>query len=256
MMIMCLLPFLGMQAQDSLQQNVANPDGSVECSLSTNSANIYADSLYNECLHFQQKQEAYDYIFAVISVFVLLLLVFVIVLAIRINHINRKRKLLKDDFCRFKANPLQQTHLDYITKVILDEVDRRIMLMNRNHTPLKEETNIKPMVKQPETVTANTPVIRYFGTNSGSFFVQAYNEQNPTTAFKVVFRDKTMQEGEFSLLDLNKIKSSDSISQVVEFMEGSQKLDVARDAIMKQVGKVVKSGNSWKVETKLKLILY
>lgn len=265
LMILCLFPFCGMQAQDSLssagsmtlqesdtvrQLNTVpsdsiNPDSLLESKV---------DTLTFECHHLQEAQEFQGYLLIGVGGFSLIMLVMVVVLWTKLNTVNSKRKAMRVEFEEFRKHPLTQGHLDYLRFLLMEDVDKKIANNNQllNKVQLVEGS---PSLKG-EPIVENVPVIRYFATNSGSFFVKAFTEKNPTTAFKVTFSNSSMLEGEFELIDLNKIKSSDSIKQVVDFVSDSKKIELAKEAILREKGKVVKNGNSWKVVSKLKLKLY
>lgn len=266
LMILCLFPFCGMQAQDSLssagsmslqasdtvrQLNTVpsadsiNPDSLLESKV---------DTLTFECHHLQEAQEFQGYLLIGVGGFSLIMLVMVVVLWTKLNKVNSKRKAMRVEFEEFKKHPLTQGHLNYLRSLFMEDVDNKIANNNQlfNKVQLVEAS---PSLKE-EPIVENVPVIRYFATNSGSFFVKAFTEKNPTTAFKVTFSNSSMSEGEFELIDLNKIKSSDSIKQVVDFVSDSKKIELAKEAILREKGKVVKNGNSWKVISKLKLKLY
>ena len=266
LMILCLFPFCGMQAQDSLssagsmslqasdtvrQLNTVpsadsiNPDSLLESKV---------DTLTFECHHLQEAQEFQGYLLIGVGGFSLIMLVMVVVLWTKLNKVNSKRKAMRVEFEEFKKHPLTQGHLNYLRSLFMEDVDNKIANNNQlfNKVQLVEGS---PSLKE-EPIVENVPVIRYFATNSGSFFVKAFTEKNPTTAFKVTFSNSSMSEGEFELIDLNKIKSSDSIKQVVDFVSDSKKIELAKVAILREKGKVVKNGNSWKVVSKLKLKLY
>lgn len=266
LMILCLFPFCGMQAQDSLssagsmtlqasdtvrQLNTVpsadsiNPDSLLESKV---------DTLTFECHHLQEAQEIHGYLLIGVGGFSLIMLVMVVVLWTKLNKVNSKRKAMRVEFGEFKKHPLTQGHLNYLRSLFMEDVDNKIANNNQlfNKVQLVEGS---PSLKE-EPIVENVPVIRYFATNSGSFFVKAFTEKNPTTAFKVTFSNSSMSEGEFELIDLNKIKSSDSIKQVVDFVSDSKKIELAKEAILREKGKVVKNGNSWKVVSKLKLKLY
>lgn len=266
LMILCLFPFCGMQAQDSLssagsmslqasdtvrQLNTVpsadsiNPDSLLESKV---------DTLTFECHHLQEAQEFQGYLLIGVGGFSLIMLVMVVVLWTKLNKVNSKRKAMRVEFEEFKKHPLTQGHLNYLRSLFMEDVDNKIANNNQlfNKVQLVEGS---PSLKE-EPIVENVPVIRYFATNSGSFFVKAFTEKNPTTAFKVTFSNSSMSEGEFELIDLNKIKSSDSIKQVVDFVSDSKKIELAKEAILREKGKVVKNGNSWKVVSKLKLKLY
>ena len=266
LMILCLFPFCGMQAQDSLssagsmslqasdtvrQLNTVpsadsiNPDSLLESKV---------DTLTFECHHLQEAQEFQGYLLIGGGGLSLMMLVTVVVLWIKLNKVNSKRKAMRVEFEEFKKHPLTQGHLNYLRSLFMEDVDNKIANNNQlfNKVQLVEAS---PSLKE-EPIVENVPVIRYFATNSGSFFVKAFTEKNPTTAFKVTFSNSSMSEGEFELIDLNKIKSSDSIKQVVDFVSDSKKIELAKEAILREKGKVVKNGNSWKVISKLKLKLY
>ena len=266
LMILCLFPFCGMQAQDSLssagsmtlqasdtvrQLNTVpsadsiNPDSLLESQV---------DTLTFECHHLQEAQEFRGYLLIGVGGFSLIMLVMVVVLWTKLDKVNSKRKAMRVEFEEFKKHPLTQGHLNYLRSLFMEDVDNKIANNNQlfNKVQLVEAS---PSLKE-EPIVENVPVIRYFATNSGSFFVKAFTEKNPTTAFKVTFSNSSMSEGEFELIDLNKIKSSDSIKQVVDFVSDSKKIELAKEAILREKGKVVKNGNSWKVVSKLKLKLY
>lgn len=266
LMILCLFPFCGMQAQDSLssagsmtlqasdtvrQLNTVpsadsiNPDSLLESKV---------DTLTFECHHLQDAQEFQGYLLFGVGGFSLIMLVMVVVLWTKLNKVNSKRKAMRVEFEEFKKHPLTQGHLNYLRSLFMEDVDNKIANNNQlfNKVQLVEGS---PSLKE-EPIVENVPVIRYFATNSGSFFVKAFTEKNPTTAFKVTFSNSSMSEGEFELIDLNKIKSSDSIKQVIDFVSDSKKIELAKEAILREKGKVVKYGNSWKVVSKLKLKLY
>lgn len=265
LMILCLFPFCGMQAQDSLssagsmtlqasdtvrQLNTVpsadsiNPDSLLESKV---------DTLTFECHHLQDAQEFQGYLLFGVGGFSLIMLVMVVVLWTKLNKVNSKRKAMRVEFEEFKKHPLTQGHLNYLRSLFMEDVDNKIANNNQlfNKVQLVEGS---PSLKE-EPIVENVPVIRYFATNSGSFFVKAFTEKNPTTAFKVTFSNSSMSEGEFELIDLNKIKSSDSIKQVIDFVSDSKKIELAKEAILREKGKVVKNGNSWKVVSKLKLKL-
>ena len=266
LMILCLFPFCGMQAQDSLssagsmtlqasdtvrQLNTVpsadsiNPDSLLESQV---------DTLTFECHDLQEAQEFQGYLLIGVGGFSLIMLVMVVVLWTKLDKVNSKRKAMRVEFEEFKKHPLTQGHLNYLRSLFMEDVDNKIANNNQlfNKVQLVEAS---PSLKE-EPIVENVPVIRYFATNSGSFFVKAFTEKNPTTAFKVTFSNSSMSEGEFELIDLNKIKSSDSIKQVVDFVSDSKKIELAKEAILREKGKVVKNGNSWKVVSKLKLKLY
>lgn len=266
LMILCLFPFCRMQAQDSLssagsmalqasdtvrQLNTVpsadsiNPDSLLESKV---------DTLAFECYHLQEAQEFQSNILIGVGGLSLIILVMVVVLWTKLNKVNSKRKAMRVEFEEFKKHPLTQGHLNYLRSLFMEDVDNKIANNNQlfNKVQLVEGS---PSLKE-EPIVENVPVIRYFATNSGSFFVKAFTEKNPTTAFKVTFSNSSMSEGEFELIDLNKIKSSDSIKQVVDFVSDSKKIELAKEAILREKGKVVKNGNSWKVVSKLKLKLY
>lgn len=266
LMILCLFPFCGMQAQDSLssvgsmtlqasdtvrQLNTVPSDDSINPDSLLESK---VDSLTFECHHLQEVQEFQGYLLIGVGGFSLIMLVMVVVLWNKLNKVNSKRKAMRVEFEEFRKHPLTQGHLDYLRFLFMEDVDKKIANNNQllNKVQLVEGS---PSLKG-EPIVENVPVIRYFATNSGSFFVKAFTEKNPTTAFKVTFSNSSMLEGEFELIDLNKIKSSDSIKQVVDFVSDSKKIEFAKEAILREKGKVVKNGNSWKVVSKLKLKLY
>ena len=266
LMILCLFPFCGMQAQDSLssagsmtlqasdtvrQLNTVPSDDSINPDSLLESK---VDTLTFECHHLQEAQEFQGYLLIGVGGFSLIMLVMVVVLWTKLNKVNSKRKAMRVEFEEFKKHPLTQGHLNYLRSLFMEDVDKKIANNNQlfNKVQLVEGS---PSLKE-EPIVENVPVIRYFATNSGSFFVKAFTEKNPTTAFKVTFSNSSMSEGEFELIDLNKIKSSDSIKQVVDFVSDSKKIELAKEAILREKGKVVKNGNSWKVVSKLKLKLY
>lgn len=266
LMILCLFPFCGMQAQDSLSSSgsthlqasdTVSKLGTVPTNNSINSDSLLkskVDTLAFECHHLQEAQEFQGYLLIGVGGFSLIMLVMVVVLWTKLNIVNSKRKAMRAEFEEFKKHPLTQGHLNYLRSLFMEEVDNKIANNNQlfNKVQLVEDS---PSLKK-EPIVENVPVIRYFATNSGSFFVKAFTEKNPTTAFKVTFSNSSMSEGEFELIDLNKIKSSDSIKQVVDFVSDSKKIELAKEAILREKGKVVKNGNSWKVVSKLKLKLY
>lgn len=266
LMILCLFPFCRMQAQDSLssagsmtlqasdtlrQLNTVPSDDSINPDSLLESK---VDTLTFECNHLQEAQEFQGYILIGVGGLSLIILVMVVFLWTKLNTVNSKRKAMRVEFEEFRKHPLTQGHLDYLRFLFMEDVDKKIANNNQlfNKVQLVEGS---PSLKE-EPIVENVPVIRYFATNSGSFFVKAFTEKNPTTAFKVTFSNSSMSEGEFELIDLNKIKSSDSIKQVVDFVSDSKKIELAKEAILREKGKVVKNGNSWKVVSKLKLKLY
>lgn len=227
LIILCLLPICGMQAQDSLAM---------------------------ECNSIKEAQEIQGYLLIGVAGFSLILLVMVVVLWNKLNTVNSKRKAMRAELEELKTHPLTQGHVNYLRSLFMSDVDK---IVNNNQTIGKEQQVVEsPSAKKEEIMVENVPIIRYFATNSGNYFVKAFGEKNPTTAFKVTFSNSSMSEGEFELIDLNKIKSSDSIKQVVDFVSGSKKIEMAKEAVLKEKGKVVKNGNSWKVVSKLKLKLY
>lgn len=266
LMILCLFPFCGIQAQDSLstagsmtlqasdterQLNTAHSDDSINSGSLLESK---VDTLAFEYQNFQEEQEFQGYLLIGVGGFSLILLVMVVVLWGKLNKVSSKRKAMRVEFEEFKKHPLTQGHLNYLRSLFMADVDDKIAMSNQNSGRKQQVENSQSLKVEP--VAENVPITRYFATNSGSYFVKAFSEQNPTTVFKVTFSNSSMLEGEFELIDLNKIKSSDSIKQVVDFVSGSKKIELAKEAILKEKGKVVKVGNNWKVESKLKLKLY
>lgn len=266
LMIMCLLPICGMQAQDSLASDGSiNQQANEVSKLSTlPSDNLnYSDSLFEskidslavECNNIQEAQEVEGYLLIGVGGFSLILLVLIVILWTKLNTVSSKRKAMRDEFEEFKKHPLTQGHLNYLRSLFMADVDNRIA-KNNQISGIEQQVEDSPSSLKVEPIVDNVPITRYFATNSGSYFVKAFSEKNPTTAFKVTFSNSSMSEGEFELIDLNKIKSSDSIKQVVDFVSESKKIELAKEAILKERGKVVKNGNSWKVVSKLKLKLY
>lgn len=260
LMILCLSSFGGMQAQDSLSATgpMNHPQASDTVSeLSAVPSGLFeskVDTLAFKCYNLQETQEFQGYLLIGVGGFSLILLVMMVVLWTKLNTVNAKRKAMKVEFEKLKKYPLTQGHLDYLRSLFMADVDNKIANSNQAFKK-KQHVEDPPSLKVVPTVE-NVHVIRYFATNSGSYFVKAFSEKNPTTAFKVTFYNSSMSEGEFELIDLNKIKSSDSIKQVVDFVSDSKKIELAKEAILKEKGKVVKNGNSWKVVSKLKLKLY
>lgn len=266
LMILCLFPFCGMQAQDSLssagsmtlqasdtvrQLNTVPSDDSINPDSLLESK---VDTLTFEYLHLQDAQEIQGYLLIGVGGFSLIMLVMVVVLWTKLNKVNSKRKAMRVEFEEFKKHPLTQGHVNYLRSLFMADVDNKIA---NNNQLFNKEQHIEesPSLKE-KSIVENVPITRYFATNSGSYFVKAFSEINPTTAFKVTFPNSSMSEGEFELIDLSKIKSSDSIKQVVDFVSDSKKIELAKETILREKGKVVKSGNSWKVVSKLKLKLY
>lgn len=103
--------------------------------------------------------------------------------------------------------------------------------------------------KKPEKV------IRYFGVNSRSRFINIYTDINDVTGFKVVFDSISMENGEYELTDVNKVKSSDSVNYVIDIVQPSEKIENATSYKVIENGKVVKDGNSWRVISKVKIKL-
>ena len=261
---LCLFPFVGMQAQTPSATDSSTVSASVEGKEDDSSQDetpgvCQGDSIEVLCKNIQQTQSQQEYLVLGMGVICLVLLVAVLFMFVKLQKVSAKRKKLRNDFEDLRTLK-NSNFLNDITQHVLQNVDERIKNQLDNYTALMQRNAsvriVEPIKQQTPVVKPTNPVVRYFGTNSGNYFVQAYNEQNPTTAFKVIFVNEQLQEGEFSLVDLNKIKSSDSISLVVEFVEGSKKLDSAKEAIPQQDGKVVKNGNSWKIVRKLKLKLY
>lgn len=267
LIILCLFPFAGIQAQ------TASPTDSSVVSDSVNGKEDHSaslqelvreadqkDSIDVFCRNIQQTQTQQEYLIGGMGIICLILLIVVLLMFVKLQKVSTKRKKLREDFESWRKTLKDPSYLNNIAQKILPNVEARVQsLLNNYNAPMQKNTSVRAtetIMQQPPVAKPSSPVVRYFGTNSGNYFVQAYNDQNPTTAFKVIFVNEQLQEGEFSLVDLHKIKSSDSISLVVEFVEGSKKLDSAKEAIPQQDGKVVKDGNSWKIVRKLKLKLY
>lgn len=266
LMILCLFPFCGMQAQDSLSSvgsmNLQASDTVRQLNTVTSDDSINSDRLLEskvdtlafECNNLLETQETQGYVLTGVGGFSLILLIMVVVLWTKLNTVNSKRKAMRVELEELRKHPLTQEHLNYLRSLFMADVDNKIA--NNNHLSNKEQhIEDYPSLKK-DPIVENAPVVRYFATNSGSYFVKAFSEKNPTTAFKVTFSNTSLSEGEFELIDLNKIRSSDSIQQVVEFVSDSKKIELAKEAILREKGKVVKNGNSWKVVSKLKLKLY
>lgn len=263
--ILCLLPLGGLQAQDSVQSRedtnvveVYNQAVSSDSPVDSIEGNEL-DSLASICQDIRQTQNVQNNLLMSIGTFSLFLLFLVVVLWIKLNKLSKKRKELRADFESFRSHPitLDSNYWNMEINKILTEVDRRIALSKENGDKIKTNDGIQSESLVKNTVKASdTPVTRYFGTNSNNYFVKVYEEQNLTTAFKVVFKNSSLLEGEFTLVDLNKIKSLDTVVQVIDFVDGCVNIESAKDVRVTEKGKVVKVGNNWKVVSKLKLKLY
>ncbi len=184
------------------------------------------------------------------------LAVIVIFLWIRLNNVSAKRKRLRSDFEKFKQATLSQEQVNDLERKLLCEVDRRIS-QARKAWELKSET--RDSRQHPAAPVAplaqDHPVVCYFESNSGAYFVKVCKAQSTVTAFKVTFTNDSMQVGEFELTDLNKIKSADHNDEVIQLAEGSKRIEAASEIISQVRGKVVREGERWKVVEKLKLKL-
>lgn len=190
------------------------------------------------------------------NVIIAALAVIVIFLWIRLNKVSAKHKRLRSDFEKFKQAALSQEQVNFLEMKLLCEVDRRIS-QARKAWEIKSET--RDSRQHPAAPVAplaqDHPVIRYFESNSGAYFVKVCNAPSTVTAFKVTFTNDSMQAGEFELTDLNKIKSADQNDNVIQLAEGSKQIDAASEIITQVRGKVVKKDGKWKVVEKLKLKL-
>ncbi len=184
------------------------------------------------------------------------LAIMVILLFVKLKRVSVKRKQLRSDFEQFKQAPLSQEYVGFLEKKILGEVDRR---MSKVRKAVEFRGDIRDSRQQSGTSVVSTlrdsPVIRYFETNSDRYFVGVFKDSSPCTAFKVTFKNDSLEVGEFELTNLSIIKSADQNEKVIQLEEGSKKIESATQIISQVKGKVVRSGNQWEVKEKLRLKL-
>ena len=222
----------------------------------TTVVNAQTNSLENSVENISKRQKSQENCLLVVYACIGVLVIMVILLMVKLTRVSVKRKQLRRDFEQFKQAPLSQEYVGFLEKKILAEVDRR-MSKARKTVELRDDT--RDSRQQAGASVAPTlrdsPVIRYFETNSNRYFVGVFKDSSPGTAFKVTFKNDSLEVGEFELTDLSKIKSADQIGQVVQLTDDSKKIKDAQNVIHQVNGTVVREGNLWKVVKKLKLKL-
>ncbi len=222
----------------------------------TTVVNAKTDTLKCDLANMSKRQNTQEKGLLAAYACVVVLAIMVIILMVKLAGVSAKRKQLRSDFEQLKQATLSQTHVGLLEKKILDEVDRKISqalkvvdLMDKvRDSRQRSGTSMAPTVN-------DCPVIRFFETNSDRYLIGVSKEPSSVTAFKVTFKNDTLETGEFELTNLNIIKSADQNEKVIQLVEGSKKIDAATQIISQVKGKVVKNGDRWEVKEKLRLKL-
>jgi hypothetical protein len=252
LILLCLFPvfIMGEAATDSTATSREHtPD-------TTAVVNAQTDSLGCSFADMSKRQNSQEKGLLAAYACIVVLAIMVILLTVKLARVSAKRKQLRSDFEQFKQATLAQTHVGLLEKKIHEDVDRKI---SQALKIVGQVDNVRDSRQRsaPSMAPAlhGSPVIRFFETNSGCYFVEVSKEPSPCTAFKVTFENDSLDMGEFELTDLNIIKSADQNEKVIQLVEGSKKIDAATQIISQVKGKVVKSGGRWEVKEKLRLKL-
>lgn len=207
------------------------------------------------CQNTSKRQEAQaDWLPLASSCVSIVALAGMVIMSFRLKRESGKRRQLKRELDQLKQASLSQKQVD--ARKIQDEAERR---WSRSLRGLEErvgsvEAKLKAVGRQ-SPMEKGSPKIKYFGINSEDYFVRAFDTSDVDKLFKVTFDDVSLNKGEFELIDLNRIKSADQIGHVIQFTDGSKKINDAQKVISQVKGTVVRDGNLWKVVEKLKLKL-
>lgn len=228
-----------------------------ECTPDTTTVvNAQTDSLGCSLVDMSNRQNSQEKGLLAAYACIVVLAIMVILLTVKLARVSAKRKQLRSDFEQFKQVALSQRSVGLLEKKIHEDVDRKILQALKI---VGQVDNVRDSRQRsaPSMAPAlhDSPVIRFFETNSDRYLIEISKEPSPVTAFKVTFKNDSLDVGEIELTDLNIIKSADQNEKVIQLVEGSKKIDAATQIISQVKGKVMKSGGGWEVTEKLKLKL-
>ena len=175
-----------------------------------------------------------------------------------LHHMSHEQGRCFDNISSLKNQFNNHTHTafdDYSRR--LDNLETKIVeLLSLEPKPITS-----PPVSQPKSTSKKhgykpqgRMIVRegYLGINKEKFFNDFYESLDDKAYFRVSIFDNN--EGEFELVDLQRIKSADSIGLAVE-TDGCR-IEEARTYETKQKGKIKKGdGDLWIIDSPLKLTL-
>ncbi len=198
-------------------------------------------------------QQSFKWFLWVALAWVAVMTIVVIAMWFKLGTVGKKLKKLRNDFEEFKRQPLSQAYVENLSNSILEKVERQMA-----HKPVPVTNAPSPSIppkEEPSPVAA--PKVRYFGLNYKDLFPgdSLCKQSDSHKAFKVTFEDASLEKGEFELVSLDRIKSWDTIEQVVDFTNSPVLLENAHDFKLIKKGKVERQGQNWKVMERLKIKL-
>lgn len=168
----------------------------------------------------------------------------------QINEQSRELQGLKNNLQQhYKAIEANTTHLVRLTQKL-----SQIQPQESVVPPPSRKSHSEDSQKKHKQNSQSRIVIRegYLGINKENFFNDFYENPDDKAYFRVSIFDNN--EGEFELVDLQRIKSADSIGLAVE-TDGCR-IEEARTYETKQKGKIKKGdGDLWIIDSPLKLTL-
>ncbi len=202
-----------------------------------------------ECQQMKTTQQAFNYILAGAAGVGIILSLIALILALKANW---KSNDALDDLEKTSSKADFES-LNWRVTNLSNKVDlmkyQPAPSQSQSRPHLDKATHLAPQEKPSKKAR---PVIRYFGTNSSNHFTSVENCPNDVTAFRVTFSDDDLNEGEFELTDINRIKSNDNIRDVLDLAGGAtiSKLKTAMSFETIEKGKVTRNGTMWNVTKK------
>lgn len=193
---------------------------------------------------------------------VLAIVILFLLLILCLIKIVRKNKTIQKKKGELEAANSQVSHY----KNLVDGKDRELSNLRLNSSSTKSQPQVssqqqvavspKPP-RQPAKPQPPKPkkVKKYFGDCVKGYFMKVYDTKGDLTGFEVTFDTPAMESGTFELIDIYKVKSSDSVSTVMDITGSKTKIEEATSARVVSPGKVKKEGDYWKVVSKVKVIL-
>ncbi len=138
----------------------------------------------------------------------------------------------------------------------IQQILERLLVIEKNQKNITEKSNkiistVKVTNKTEEYVTKEG----YFGIVKGhGIFNDVFNSKQDESKFKVWFKSNG-NEAEFDLIDLKRIKSFDGIDKAVQFDISEASLLEALSYETLKRGTVVKKGDFWEINQKVKIKL-
>lgn len=148
---------------------------------------------------------------------------------------------------------------DKLNKLTKSQLYNTPPLPIQNHEPIvKPENEIakNKIDKSPKNkIDKSSCLTEYIGDFESSTLYGVSKEDNGSMYFKVYWKDENKTEGEISLIDLERVRSNDSVQKYYIESTGCS-FGVARDYREIAKGKIIKGNGGWELKEKIKIILH